>query len=418
MTDKRDNHSVIGYFDVTVIGAGSMGSACARHLTEICRDKICLVGPDEPTLPRQQSGRSVFAAYYDQGRITRHLDADPVWCKLANRSIPQYQQLEKDTGVNYYTQAGFLALGPKDSSKIAQIQNVANIVGFNYNKLSNDDLKRQFPYLNVPDDYIGLYEPVDAGYISPRGQVEAEITAAANNGCQIVREIVDSVSQNNKDGSFTIVTETNKVIKSRKIVVATGAFTLFKDIIPAEIRKGLDLKCGTQTVVKLEANDYDRQRFSSMPCMVYICRDNPLIDYWYTLPPILYPNGKYYLKIGHGGDFIETIPNHAEVLKWFHGQGDPKVTSTLVEVINRCLPDFKPVSIESDACAYTLTPHNHVMIGKIIDNMVLLNGGNGVAAKSADEIGRVGALAITNETWKYDIPEEEFKLCFKFLPRL
>ena len=418
MADKHHHDSILGYYDVTVIGAGSMGSACARHLTQTCNDKICLVGPDEPTLPRQQSGRSVFAAYYDQGRITRHLDADPVWCQLANRSIPRYTQLEKATGVKYYTQAGFLVLGPKNHSKVSRMQNVAEIVGFNYNKLSNDDLKRQFPYLNVPNDYIGLYEPVDAGYISPRGQVQAEITAAANNGCHIVREIVDSVSQNNEDGSFTITTETNKVIKSRKVVVATGAFTLFKDIIPREIRKGLDIKCGTQTVVKLEVNADDRHRFSKMPSTAYICKDNPLLDYWYIIPPILYPNGKYYLKIGHGGKYIKPIPTHTEVLKWFHGHGDSEVVSALLKVINHYIPDFKPVSIESDACAYTLTPHNHVMIGKIMKNMVLLTGGNGYAAKSADEIGRIGALAITNDTWNYDIPEEAFKLCFRSTPKL
>ncbi|RDD37756.1 hypothetical protein TrispH2_009271 [Trichoplax sp. H2] len=82
------------------------------------------------------------------------------------------------------------------------------------------------------------------------------------------------------------------------------------------------------------------------------------------------------------------------------------------------LPGFKPVSIKPDGCAYTITPHSHVMIDKITENMVLLSGGNGYAAKSSDEIGRVGALTITHDNWHYDIPQEAFKLCFKLTPKL
>ncbi|EDV21014.1 uncharacterized protein TRIADDRAFT_60336 [Trichoplax adhaerens] len=411
-----DRHNTLGHYDITVIGAGSMGSACARHLTQIYKGKICLVGPDEPTVPRHQSGRSVFAAYYDQGRITRHLDADPVWCQLANRSIPRYRQLEKATGVQYYHERGFLVLGSKDDPKIAQINKVAEMIGFNYEQLSYTELKRRFPYLQVPHDFIGLYESTDAGYISPRGQVEAEIKAATDNGCTLVREIVNKVSRNN-DGDYIIITETNKVITSRKIVVATGAFTLFKEIIPDDIRQRLDIQCGTQTVVKLQVNAADRQRYSNMPCMVYLCPEDPM-EYWYSLPPVLYPDGQYYLKIGHGGDLIKIMPTHKDVLKWFHGHGDPKTTDILTKAMLSVLPGFKPVSIKPDGCAYTITPHSHVMIDKITENMVLLSGGNGYAAKSSDEIGRVGALTITHDNWHYDIPQEAFKLCFKLTPKL
>lgn len=399
------------HYDITVIGAGCMGSACARHLTECCQGKICLIGPDEPTLPRHESGRSVFAAYYDQGRITRRLDPDPVWSKIAHRSILRYRNIQQMTDVQYYSQVGSLIIGPGDDTIWNSIENCAQGLQYEYHKLNVQELKRQFPYFDLPANYIGFHEASSAGYISPRGQVEAEIKAATGSGCDLIRDIVNRVDRN-EEGKFVITTESNITIKSRKIVVATGAFTLFKDIIPTDIRQKLDITCGTQTVVKFEVAPDDLNHFSGMPCILHRNSSKPNGN-WYLLPPILYPNGKYYLKIGHSKDFIHQIATYEGVLDWFHGNGNPEAKNVLVDIVKKFLPSFKPISIESDCCAYTLTPHNHVMIGNITDDMVLLTGGNGHAAKSADELGKIGALAILNKKWNYDIPSEEFKLCFK-----
>ncbi|RDD36956.1 N-methyl-L-tryptophan oxidase [Trichoplax sp. H2] len=404
--EKNEENS----YDVAVIGAGCMGSACARHLAECYKGmKVCLIGPDEPTLPRSQSGRSVFAAYYDQGRITRRLDADPVWSRIADRSISRYPHLQESTGIQYYSEVGSIIIGPKQDIIWGKIEKCAKDLQINYNRLNNKDLKSRFPYLHLADDYIGFYEANSAGYISPRGQVKAEIKAAMDNGCQLIRDIVYQV-QRSQDGKFIITTESNRVISSQKIVVATGAFTLFKDIIPTDIRKKLAITCGTQTVVKLQVSEEELKDYTGMPCILHRNSSQQNGD-WYLLPPILYPNGKYYIKIGHSKDFIREINNYEHVLEWFHGTGDIEAKNTLVDIINHFLPHFKPVSIESDCCAYTLTPHNHVMIGNIAEGMVLLTGGNGHAAKSADELGRIGALTIMNESWNYDISSEEFKLC-------
>ena len=49
-------------YRVAVIGRGLIGSAAARHLTEIT-DGVVVVGPDEPA--ERSSHTGVFASHYD-----------------------------------------------------------------------------------------------------------------------------------------------------------------------------------------------------------------------------------------------------------------------------------------------------------------------------------------------------------------
>lgn len=39
-----------GIYDLCIVGAGMFGSAAARHASTIRGIKVCLIGPDEPTV--------------------------------------------------------------------------------------------------------------------------------------------------------------------------------------------------------------------------------------------------------------------------------------------------------------------------------------------------------------------------------
>jgi hypothetical protein len=49
------------------------------------------------------TGREIFGAYYDMGRMTKSTDSDPVWAALAKRSVHRYRELEELSGkvLNY-----------------------------------------------------------------------------------------------------------------------------------------------------------------------------------------------------------------------------------------------------------------------------------------------------------------------------
>ena len=76
--------------DVCVIGRGLLGSAAARHLSEMGVN-VSLLGPDEPSSRSQHSG--VFGSHYDSGRITRIIDTDFYCGQIARASISRYRDL-------------------------------------------------------------------------------------------------------------------------------------------------------------------------------------------------------------------------------------------------------------------------------------------------------------------------------------
>jgi sarcosine oxidase len=95
-------------FDVAVVGAGMIGACAAWHIAGRGLS-VALVGPGEPA--DKATHRGVFASHYDEGRITRVLDADPLWARLALASIARYGDLEREGGITFYHEAGCLRLG-------------------------------------------------------------------------------------------------------------------------------------------------------------------------------------------------------------------------------------------------------------------------------------------------------------------
>ena len=77
----------------------------------------------------------------------------------------------------------------------------------------------------------------------------------------------------------------------------SGKFCCFQALIPEDkkdLEPDLSLKC--QTVAYLEVEASEAERLKSMPSMGTSYEWGPL-DGTYILPPILYPDGKYYLKV-------------------------------------------------------------------------------------------------------------------------
>ena len=98
--------------EVIVIGAGLIGAAAARHLSEAGL-QVTLIGPDEPAEPDRHEG--VFASHYDQGRLTRLIGRDPIYSKLAEHAIAEYAALESASGVTFHHPVGSLVVDIVDA---------------------------------------------------------------------------------------------------------------------------------------------------------------------------------------------------------------------------------------------------------------------------------------------------------------
>jgi sarcosine oxidase len=132
----------------------------------------------------------------------------------------------------------------------------------------------------------------------------------------------------------------------------------------------------------------------------------------YVLPPALYPDGHWYAKLGTGG-FDHPLSSLDELGEWFRGDAAEPDAHTLYEIMTALVPSLAGAPYETAQCVVTSTDHGYPYVGRIGDGTLCVSvGGNGTAAKSSDELGRLGALTVMGEPWPAEYDAEQFHPIF------
>lgn len=372
-------------FKSIVVGRGMMGAAAARYLA-LQGDGVAVIGPDEPNDWANHQG--VFASHYDEARITRTIDSNPVWARLANRSIARYGEIAAQSGVHFYSEVGCLIVGPKRGGRdpyVGQVESAARQLGVSIEMLSDAALKARFRYFDFGDNCEGVYEEKNAGYVNPRRLVEAQSILAEKAGATVVRRTAVSVRE--EGGLAIVTTDDGSVYSAERVLIAAGGFSINENLLPRPI----DLKVYGRTVAFFEIPDEELDAYAGMPSLIHQ-PDHP-VDHIYLLPPVRYPDGKTYLKIGGDPDdlLLETEP---EIRAWFRRGGRLTTRDHLHRIIRQLVPTLADAPLSMAACVTSFTPENYPAIGFASERIAVLTGGCGAAAKSSDEIGRLGAELI------------------------
>jgi sarcosine oxidase len=363
---------------IAIVGRGLIGSAAARHLACAGHD-VTLIGPDEP--PRFDTHHGVFGSHYDEGRITRVNDRRPFFARVSHASIARYAEIEAQSGIAFFTASGSLvAGGPAYMTDVAMGREG---LSFDFDDLDPDALKTRFPYLALPSGFAGAFEP-HAGHISPRRLVAAQTEAARRAGARIVAEEAVSVD----DGQVRTADATHS---ADRVIVAAGGWT------DAVLGRSPVLEVYARTVAFHEIGPAEAERLRDMPSFVY---DSP--DAIYVLPPISYPDGKTWLKLG--GDPVDVLlPDQKAVGEWFRGGGSVEIGDYLTDTIRRLVPGLAFESRHIAPCVTTWTDTRVPEIRHLSPRLIVAAGGNGSGAKCSDELGRMAA-ALTTETAEETTP--------------
>ncbi|MEZ4862365.1 MAG: FAD-dependent oxidoreductase [Caldilineaceae bacterium] len=388
-------------FDVAVVGNGMIGAAAARYLSATGQ-RVAAVGPGEPEQWKSHEG--VFASHYDQGRITRIIDPDSIWGLLGKRSIAAYAELEAQSGVKFHQAAGCLRVSPDtaapgDTFLQAEAVGRAHDAAFTIER-EGEGLGDIFPFLRFPADAMALWERGGAGYVNPRQLVQAQLTVAAKQGATIIREAVSALTK--QANHVRLTTTSGQQVQARKVLLAAGAYSGWL------LDRSLDLRRKAVTVLLAELAPAEAQRLRALPSIIYRLDRHPVLFSIYSLPPIVYPDGKTYLKIG--GTLLNTncVHSAAEIRDWFHGDGNPVEGEALHEVLLDMIPDLKAKSFHTRPCVVTYTAHDHPYLDRVDEQIFVAAGGCGASAKSSNEIGRIAALLTTKGEWDYDLPAAPF----------
>ncbi len=367
---------------IAVIGRGLIGAAAARHLARSGQD-VVLIGPDEP--PRMADHHGVFGSHYDEGRITRSLDPDPFWSRVSHASIARYTEIEAQAGISFYTERGVVMAGPKGSRAMECIGAVAARDGIECDRLDDVELARRFPDFHFSPGTMGWHEPRRAGFISPRRLVTAQTRAAERAGAQVIAARVLALDEGS-DG-ITIRHEAGQTDAAR-VLVAAGAYTgaLTGGAVPLTVM--------ARTVAFFEVSEAEAARLSALPPLIYLHAhgDGP-----YLLPPIRYPDGRWYLKMG--GDSVDRpLGSPTDIGDWFRSGGNPEVARDLNEQIRARMPGLQVTATHHAACVTSFTPEDQARIAMLSDRVGVATAGCGRGAKCSDELGRLGAEAILGHT--------------------
>ncbi|WP_284776388.1 FAD-dependent oxidoreductase [Agrobacterium sp. lyk4-40-TYG-31] len=370
-------------FKYIVVGAGMMGAAAARHLAGSV-DGIALIGPREPADIKNHTG--VFASHYDAARITRTIDGNADWARLANRSIARYAEIERESGVEFYGEVGCLIVGKERGTGFDYIENVcaaAETLGVETEILDDAALADRFPYFAFESGCEGVFERNNAGWVNPRELVRAQIVSAEKRGVTRIDDIAVSVREDG--GVATVTTASGQVYTAEKVIVAAGGFSVAEGLLPQK----LEMQVNGRTVAFFEIPDDELDRYAGMPSLIYEPADPR--KHIYLLPPVRYPDGKTYLKIG--GEPVDIVlKGDREIREWFRSGGSAKVRDDFSDIIETLIPSIDRSRISMAACVTSYTPSGFPAIGYTASpGIAVLTGGCGTAAKSSDEIGRLGA---------------------------
>jgi sarcosine oxidase len=405
---NREECPMTTMYDVAVVGNGMIGAAASRYLSAAGLSTLA-IGPAEPD--EWQTHDGVFASHYDQGRVTRIIDPDDLWALLGSRSIAAYADLEAASGIQFHHAVGCLRVSPfyqQPDDTLAQAAANGDRHGADYTVRDEAGIGELFPFLRFAPGATALWERGGAGYINPRALVQAQLTVARQQTANIVRETVARLEKSN--GVVTLFTDEGNVYTTQKVLVAAGAYT--NHILGEPI---LDLEPRAVSIVKAQVRPVEVDRLSAMPSIIYRLADNPTLYSIYCLPPVEYPDGFWYVKIG--GTLLEKVHRYSreELVEWFHGPGNSQETEALREVLVAMIPELDAERFETRPCVVTYTAHDHPYID-VVDSdspdtgqIFVAAGGCGSSAKSSNEIGRIAAMLVQYGVWAYDIEHTHFQ---------
>ena len=191
-----------------------------------------------------------------------------------------------------------------------------------------------------------------------------------------------------------------------RVLVAVGGYSVSEGLLADP----LDLMAYGRTVLFYDLDEAEQARLKGMPSLIAKVRAPD--DEIYMLPPVAYPDGAVRLKIGGEPDDL-LIEGRAALGDWFRSPGRRETIGHLSAIMERRVPGLRHRGISSAACITTYTRSGHPAIGWAGKRIAVMTGGCGAAAKSSDEIGRLGAVLLSTGTIAGEGYASDFRVDFR-----
>lgn len=401
--------------DVAIVGAGMFGAAAAKYLSREGL-RVVAIGPAEPACD-QRADQHAFAAHYDQGRICRRLGWDPVWAYLDARSLERFRGIEAESGVEFFSDRGSLILMAKSiRDRTDKILSQAVDDGVAVERMPESALRRTFPKLGLPritGGVEGLFESTGAGLLNPRNLVAAQLALAENAGATMLRGAVIATEKRSGEWRLQVRRERgHSTVRAKRLLVATGALTNQNGVLPP--RSLLAMQAYTEPNLFFEVDEPQDSTIWNLPPVVTVDPNDVgnANKSTYLIPPVEYPDGKWYMRIGPGMQpLVYRLSTADDMVDWYRAQ---RVTPEQFEFLSAAMRELVPTWTLPDArhatCIVEKTVTGYPYIGFLDgdESLAVAVGGNGHGARGSDEIGRLAALTVAGKPLDCPLPDDTF----------
>ena len=146
-------------------------------------------------------------------------------------------------GIKFYHEISFLGVSPDGNNFANDLKDAAEKHScHSFKELPSHELEKMYPYIHFPKHCSGVLSDKDTGYINPRDMITAMHICAEKNGCDIIDDIVRHVTPSRgTDGYHTIITDKGRSVRARKVLLAAGAFTRCRHLLPPEVQPDVEL---------------------------------------------------------------------------------------------------------------------------------------------------------------------------------
>lgn len=380
-------------YDYAIIGAGLFGSSAAKYLSQ--QGKTLVFAPAEPADYSQHQG--VFASHYDSGRSIKVVSSNFIEGQLAQRGMQRYRAIEKASRCRFYEPVGSVMW--QDAATLEQAQHTSHKLKAQHQRLAAADVQQHFPYIGLLDDYEALYEPAPAGYLNPRIFKQAQLRIAQQQGAAILETEVlelspetDSVRIGSQRGDY----------RAKKVLIATGPYVQASDWL--ELAQ-LDFRVKTESIMLAHIDERQAEKIKDMPVLLYAGAVGSLNNF-YLLPPIRYPDGSIYLKIGADTTTDAWLQDKDAMQAWMQQGDNSHQLEDFTQALYKHLPELRIENTEIKRCIVSYSQHGNPYIDIVRDGQVyLVTGGNGHGANMAEGVGALAASLVQHNAWCDDVLE-------------
>ncbi|MFQ3597499.1 MAG: N-methyl-L-tryptophan oxidase [Chloroherpetonaceae bacterium] len=376
---KLEKIAVQNYYDVIVLGVGSMGSSTCYHLA---KRGYKVLGLEQFDIPHELGSHS------GQSRIIRKAYGEASdYVPLLEKAYQNWNILESETGCQVYYKTGLLYFAPKNSSFLTTVKFSSSQYNIPVHELTETDCKQKYPQFELPNDFERLEEP-DAGFITPERSILLFVQQALFNGA-VIRTKEKVLDWKRQNGTITVTTHQG-TYQANKLIITAGPWAgkMISHLAPK-------LKVIRKSVAWVQPKKWEEFTLGKFPCW------NLLNDgyhfYGFPILPVNQFGAPLGLKLAlhfPGGDVTDP-----DMVDRSSNESDEQV---LIRFLNKFIPNGYKNTLTMKTCLYTNTPDENFIVDYLPDyekDVVIAAGFSGHGFKFASVIGEIlSDLAMNGST--------------------